>query len=163
MRAFLKKFIITSIFLTSCISIFSNISEAGDIQVEWFNIMPELTWWEITIVEDKITEIWATWWMVMKTYYEASTWLTTSQQIASWIMNWNTIMNYLVFIVQFLSQLGLVVWTAFIIYAWYKYMTDAFWWKSVPSKTITNAIIWILIVIFSYAIMKFLTSVIWLT
>jgi hypothetical protein len=47
-----------------------------------------------------------------------------------------------------------------IIYAWYIYASSAFngsdasWGK----KAITNAIIWILVIVFSYAIMKLITS-----
>jgi len=135
----------------------------GDLEVEWFNIMPELEEAEISQIDEKIKDIWSEWWEVNKKYYEASLDLTTSQQVAWWIMNRDTIMNYLVFIVQFLSQLWLVVWGLFIMYAWYKYIWSVFNWWKVPSETVKNAIVWILIVIFSYAIMKILTSFIWLS
>jgi hypothetical protein len=72
-------------------------------------------------------------------------------------------MNYMVHIIQFLSQLGLVVWTIFIMYAGYKYIISVLNSQKTPSSTIKNAIIWILIIIFSYAIMRILTSFIWLT
>ena len=135
----------------------------GDLEVEWFNIMPELDESEISQIDEKIEDIWSEWWEVNRKYYEASLELTTSQQVAWWIMNWDTIMNYLVFIVQFLSQLWLVVWGLFIMYAGYKYVASVFNWWKVPSETVKNAIIWIIIVIFSYAIMKILTSFIWLS
>lgn len=134
-----------------------------DMEVEWFNIMPELKEDSVNKIDAKITTIWSEWWHVWDHYNDEALNLTTEEQVASWIMNWDTIMNYLVFIVQFLSQLGLVVWTGFIIYAWYKYMSSSFSGNKVPSSTVTNAIIWILIVIFSYAIMKILTSFIWLS
>lgn len=135
----------------------------GDLEVEWFNIMPELDESEISQIDEKIEDIWSEWWEVNRKYYQASLELTTSQQVAWWIMNWDTIMNYLVFIVQFLSQLWLVVWGLFIMYAGYKYVTSVFNWWKVPNETVKNAIIWIIIVIFSYAIMKILTSFIWLS
>jgi len=136
---------------------------ASDLEVDWFNIIPELTWWQIDKIDKAIEEIWATWWNVWKKYNENADKLSTSEQIGSGIMNRNTIMNYLVFIVQFLSQLWLVVWAIFIMYAWYKYMTSIFaGWKT-PSSTVKNAIIGVIIVIFSYAIMRVLTSFIWLT
>ena len=135
----------------------------GDLEVEWFNIMPELEEAEISKIDEEIKDIWSEWWKVNEKYYQASLDLSTSQQVAWWIMNRDTIMNYLVFIVQFLSQLWLVVWGLFIMYAWYKYVWSVFNWWKVPSETVKNAIVWILIVIFSYAIMKILTSFIWLS
>jgi hypothetical protein len=47
-----------------------------------------------------------------------------------------------------------------IVYAWYLYSTTVFgWWDASKwNKAIKDAIIWILIVSFSYAIMKFLTA-----
>ena len=135
----------------------------GDLEVEWFNIMPELDESEISKIDEEIKDIWSEWWKVNEKYYQASLDLSTSQQVAWWIMNRDTIMNYLVFIVQFLSQLWLVVWGLFIMYAWYKYVWSVFNWWKVPSETVKNAIVWILIVIFSYAIMKILTSFIWLS
>jgi hypothetical protein len=89
--------------------------------------------------------------------------LSFSERRAGWILEIDDIMNYMVHIVQFLSQLGLVIWTIFIMYAGYKYMLSAFGKGGVSSKIIVNAIVWVLIIIFSYAIMRILTSVIWLT
>lgn len=134
-----------------------------DIEVDWFNIIPEIE--DTTDINKHIKEIWESWWNVRKKYNEvaSSADFSTSEQISSWIMNWDTIMNYLVFIVQFLSQLGLVVWAVFIMIAWYKYAVSLFQWWKVPSSTVKNAIIGIFIVIFSYAIMRILTSFIWLT
>ena len=134
-----------------------------DLEVDWFNILPELSEKEITEVDQKISEIWQTWGNVWAAYTQAASSMSTSQQVASWIMNRDTIMSYLIFVVQFLSQLWLVVWTWFIIYAWYKYMLSVFNGWKVPSETIKNAIIWVIIVIFSYAIMKTLTSLIWIS
>ena len=162
-KNFKKIWIIISIF---CIILFpSRISIAdSDLDVDWFNIMPQLSDEEIWEVDEAIKDIWTTWRNVRNTYNQKASDLSTSQQIASWIMNWDTIMNYLVFIVQFLSQLWLLIWALFIIYAWYKYMTNVLLWsKAVPTTTVKNAIIWVIIVIFSYAIMRVLTSFIWLT
>ena len=156
-----KIWIIISSIIFNIIAIPHNIhAQNNDLKVDWFNIMPELTEKEINSGNNAIEAIWKTWWKVWYEFNKAAEELTTQQQIATWIMNWNTIMNYLVFIVQFLSQLWLVVWFGFIMYAWYKYMLSVFsWWKT-PSSAIKNAIIWIIIVIFSYAIMKTLTSII---
>ena len=135
----------------------------SDLEVDWFNITPKLKSSQVEKVNEKIDLIWSHGWKVWDNYLQAAEDLTTSEQIASWIMNRNTILNYLTFIVQFLSQLWLLVWAGFIMYAWYKYMLSVFNWGKTPSSTLKNAIIWVIIVIFSYAIMRILTSIIWLT
>lgn len=159
------KFWINILIITCCTLLFTNniYAQSNDLEVDWFNILPELTEEDISDINNKIKTIWNTWWRVWEAYNNAASGMSTAKQISSWIMNWDTIMNYLVFIVKFLSQLWLVVGTWFIMYAWYKYMLSVFeWWKT-PSETIKNAIIWVIIVIFSYAIMRILTSIIWLT
>ena len=166
----MKRKILKKIWIITMIGLFSfaiipfcvNATDS-DLEVNWFNIMPELEESELEKLDEDIKEIWSEWWKVNDKYYKTSKTLSTSQQVASWIMNWDTIMNYLVFIVQFLSQLGLVVWAVFIMIAWYKYAVSLFQWWKVPSSTVKNAIIGIFIVIFSYAIMRILTSFIWLT
>ena len=129
--------------------------------VNWFDIIPEVE--DISKIDEAVARIWSWWGEVNDRYNEEAEGLTTSESLASWIMNWDTIMNYLWYIIKFISQLWLVVWAAFIMYAWYKYMTSVFNWGKTPSSTLTNAIIWVTIVIFSYAIMRVLTSLIWLT
>lgn len=78
-------------------------------------------------------------------------------QIASWIMTWDTLLNYVIYIIKFLSQAWLVVWAASIIFWWYKYWLQVFTWNAQEgSRAIKFAIIWVLIIIFSYGIMKIL-------
>jgi len=156
-----KKIRITFL-LSICIILFPNNVHAQD-DLEWFNILPELSDEAIDDINEQIYKIWYEWGHVWENYNDTASKIETSKQVASWIMNWNTIMNYLVFIVKFLSQLWLVVWFWFIMYAWYKYMLSVFEWGKTPTSTIKNAIIWIIIVIFSYAIMRTLTSIIWIS
>jgi hypothetical protein len=162
------KKLIKRIWIIWIIAIFNILSLPNFIttaqNVDGFNIIPELTEEEAIKANQKIKEIWSTWWEVMNKYREvAAKDFTIEQQLATWVMNRDTIMNYLVFVIQFLSQLWLLVWVVFIMYAWYKYMVSVFeGWKT-PSSTVKNAIIWVLIIIFSYAIMRILTSLIWLT
>ena len=155
------------IIVMSFLSIFivpSNVlaNQSQDLDPIDFSIVPELKPEEVTKINTKIDRIWSEWWQVWKHYTDEADQLTTSQQVASWIMNWDTIMNYLVFVVQFLSQLWLAVGVLFIMYAWYKYMSSVFnWWKlNNANDTVKNAIIWVIIVVFSYAILKTLTSLI---
>lgn len=140
-------------------------ADDDELDVEWFEIMPKLDEEETTAVNTAIQEIWSSWWHVREIYNATanSTGFTTKEQLASWIMNRDTIMNYIVFVIKFLSQLWLLVWAWFIMFAWYKYMLSVFGWWKTASSTLKNAIIWVIIVIFSYAIMKILTSIIWLT
>lgn len=155
-----------SIFIISLsfLPLFTNAADS-DLEVDWFEIMPKLKPEDVTTVNEKIKEIWSVGWEVRERYNETADDkdFKTSQQIASWIMNRDTLMNYLVFIVQFLSQLWILVWAIFIMYAGYKYMLSVVNKWKVSSSTLRNAIIWIIIVIFSYAIMKILTSIIWLS
>lgn len=163
----MKRKIIKKIWIFIALSIFSffilpNITNAGDdeIPIDGFNIIPELESWEVEEIWKNVEEIWKNPWKVWDKYNEiaASDDFTTSQQLSSWIMNRDTILNYLTFIIKFLSQLWLLVWTIFIMIAWYKYIVSLFNWWKVPSESVKNAIIWIIIVIFSYAIMRILTS-----
>lgn len=145
-------------------TVFPLITNANDdLDVDGFEIMPKLEPEEIEEINTKIKEIWSEGWKVWENYNKNASGMSTSKQISSWIMNRDTIMNYIVFIIKFLSQLWLLVWAWFIMYAWYKYMLTAFGQSKDASSTLTNAIIWVIIVIFSYAIMKILTSIIWLT
>ena len=157
----LKKFVLLPIFLCSIIIFPSNthIHAAGG----WddFSIIKKAE--NAGDLKTKTETIWKTPWKVMENYKEIANWMSAEDQLASWIMNRNTIYNYLIYFVQYLSQLWLIVWVLFIIYAWYKYMTSVFTWKSAPTDVLSNAIIWVLIVIFSYAITKLLISFTWLS
>lgn len=165
----MKKFLLKNMWIILLISFFSilllpnNLYAQDNLEVDGFNIMPELKDDELKKINSQIDAIWSEWWHVWDHYNDEASRMKTSEQLASWIMNRNTIMNYLIFFVQFLSQIWLVVWAVFIMYAGYKYMFSAFGKGGVSSKIIVNAIIWVLIVIFSYAIMRILTSIIWLT
>jgi hypothetical protein len=132
-------------------------------QADSFNITRELTDNEITKVNRRIKIISWDPWNVSSNIHKAHEDLNLFERLASWILEIEDIMDYLVLVVKFLSQLWLIVWMVFIMYAWYQYIISVFNWWKVPSNTVKNAIIWVIIVIFSYAIMRFLTSIIWLT
>jgi hypothetical protein len=160
LKNFTKIWVIFCLFALNLVVYPHNIHAQEDMDVDWFYILPELSGESIDKINTAIERIWKTWGNVLNEYTKTAETLKPQEQINSWIMNWDTIMNYLVFIVKFLSQLWLVVGFWFIMYAWYKYMVSVFNNGKTPSSTITNAIIWVIIVIFSYAIMKILTSVI---
>ena len=77
---------------------------------------------------------------------------------ATGILSWECIIEYIVYIIKFISQVWLLVWVVMIIYAGYKYATAVFTGKTPSSDIIKDAIIWVLVVIFAYAIIKVLTA-----
>jgi len=99
---------------------------------------------------------------VMDTYKEIANkqWRTLWDKMASWIMNWDTILDYVVYLVKFLSQLGLLVGACMFIYAGYLYASSVFSGGDAgnANKAVKNAIIWIVVLSFSFAILKILTS-----
>jgi len=161
MKKIYIKIILSIVILCSfwCISFYTN---ADDIEVEWLAISKKLTTWEVEHTNRRIKFLWSHPGEFWKNYRDAHKDLSFWERLASWIIGVDDIFNYLVFVIQFLSQLGLLVWVFFIMYAWYKYMLSVFNWGKTASSTLKNAIIWVIIVIFSYAIMKILTSFIWL-
>lgn len=91
-------------------------------------------------------------------YDDQASWLDTATQIASWVMTRNTILDYGVLLLKFLSQAWLLLWALMFIYTWYQYIMSVITWDWEPWKdNIKYAIYWILIIIFSYAIMRILT------
>ena len=80
--------------------------------------------------------------------------------MASGIMTRETLIQYVIYLIRFISQIGLVIGVVMIIYAGYLYATSIFnaSGMSKGKSALTNAIIGVLIVVFSYAIMKILTS-----
>lgn len=79
-----------------------------------------------------------------------------SQELASGIMDRDTILDYFARFVKYLSQLGIFVWSCFVVYAGYVYATAVFKDGKVSqwNTAIQNAILWVIIITFSYAIMK---------
>lgn len=81
------------------------------------------------------------------------------EAMATGVMTRNTILQYIVYLVKFISQIGLVIGSAMIIYAGYSYATNIFGGKtSDGNSAIKYAIIGILVISFAYAIMKIFTS-----
>lgn len=114
------------------------------------------------VVED-VGTVWSEWWKVWENYDKIAQECTSEDclwdELASGIMTWNTLLRYAVKLVRRLSQAWLLIGAIMIVYAWYLYATEVFAWKSGEwNKAIKNAIIWVLVISFSYAIMKLITS-----
>lgn len=72
----------------------------------------------------------------------------------------NSLLNYASYLMKFLSQLGLLIGGIMILYAGYQYATTIFGYGS-PSNAkaaISNAIIWVIVIVASYAIWRGLIS-----
>lgn len=149
--------------LIICFSINTNTFAAwDDIDVDYY-IIPKISEKSKIKIQSGTQEIWKSWWKVMEKYKEIANSLTAEEQLNSWIMTRDTIMNYLVFVIKFLGQIWLVIWVWFIMYAGYKYMINVFGWNTADKTMISNAIIWVIIIIFSYAIMRFFLAIVWLS
>ncbi len=127
------------------------IPESDKYSKDWVNRMEAImnSWWHVW--DEYNNQSYDIWWEKVKK--ADSLWL----QLSTWIMNWDTIIDYVVYVLKFLSQISLLIGAVMFIYYWYKYVTYSFGWQP-SSKDIKNAIIWILIVIFSYAFMKILLN-----
>lgn len=80
-------------------------------------------------------------------------------QFATWIFWWDSIILYIKYLIKFLSELGLVIWALMIIYAWYIYATWVFSGNaSRGADAVKKAILWVVIIIGSFAIMKIVVS-----
>lgn len=81
-------------------------------------------------------------------------------QLQRGTLTWNSVLNYVVNLMRFLLQLGLLIGGIMILYAGYQYATTVFGYGSASNaKTaIKNAIIWVIVVVASYAIWEGLIS-----
>lgn len=147
----------TIICMFGLLTLLSSLSFADD-----FEIIPKVK--DPTQVEKSVDTVGLSGWNVWKNYNaEAQKMNSMSKvwdQIASGIMTWDTLIHYVVYLIRFLSQVWLLIGWIMIIYAGYLYAMTIFgWWDASKwNKAITNAVVWVLITAFSYAIMKFLTS-----
>lgn len=77
---------------------------------------------------------------------------------ASGVFTRSLVLDYLVYLIRFLSQAGILIGAVMIIYAGYLYASSIFTGKEWGKKAITNAIIGVLVIAFSYAIIRIITS-----
>lgn len=113
-----------------------------------------------------VNNVWKDWWKVWDNYNREAAALQEKgdlwAQMASGVFTWDTLLDYLAYLIKFLSEVGIFVWACFIVYAWYLYATSIFnsdsWATSKWNTAIKNAIIWVIVITFSYAIMKAITA-----
>lgn len=103
--------------------------------------------WEI------VEKVKAEWGHVRDNYKKQSQWnLSLWTQFASGVMTWDTILDYVVYLMKFLGQLALLVWAVMIIYLWYKKAAGSLFSKN--PNMLWRIILWILVVSFSYVIIR---------
>lgn len=143
MKKVLKIFIFVFISVSCCFTLAQDIS----IMPEWNNAWNN-AWQTVRDI--------AVWWEVMERYKDKADELDLWDQFSSWIMNWDTILDYCVYLAKFLWQVALLVWALALIYLWYDKI-----WKSIKpesQKPIGKIILWILVVIFAYVIVRIIWS-----
>lgn len=160
-KIFISAFIF-SIFVLPSFSVI--LAAPADPTADNFEIIPK---WNEADISSAIQKVWNEWWKVWENYNEQAKNLSSKwwgaeavwSQLASGIMTWDTLLDYATYLVNFLSQVWLLIWWLMIVYAWYMYATTIFWWWDATkwNNAIKYAIMWILVVIFSYAIMRLLT------
>jgi len=130
-----------------------------------FSIIPEKT---NTNIWDIVNKVWASWWNVMENYKNIAYWERNPDwtrkwtqlpdlwdQLASWIMTRDTLLDYVTYIVRFLLQLWLLIWAIVMIYLWYKKITE---FRDFKPMWLKYVIMWIAVLAFAYVIIKTLVS-----
>jgi len=126
-----------------------------------FEIIPEASKTQEQIIKTEVKVVAEEPGHVRDKYREISedTSRTLWDKMASGIMDRDTILDYVVYLVKFMSQLGLLIGALMFIYAWYMYATQIMWWDEGKwKKAMTNAIIWVVVLSFSFAILKIVTN-----
>lgn len=113
-------------------------------------------------IQDDIQEVWSQGWHVIDRYNQIASDpdRELGEELASGIMNRDTLLDYVVYLIRFISQLGILIWAIMIIIAGYKYATAIFTGgePSWANDNIKNAIIGVVVIASSYAFMKILTA-----
>ncbi len=148
----IKKILMISIAtITAAVSLITNVSNS-----QWFEVIPEA---RNPSIGQTVTDIWV-WWEVWDKYKDKSQdgSLSLWDQFASWIMTWDTILDYAVYLVKFIWQLALLVWALWIIYFGYVKATWSLSWEATPMNKLWHVVVGILAISFAYVIVKMVWS-----
>lgn len=108
----------------------------------------------VTSIVDSVGSDWGSVWDSYKQQAEESEW-DLWNQLASWVMTRDTLLDYVTYLVKFIWQIALLVWAIMIIYAGYKKATEMF---KFPDNRVTNVIKWVIVIAFAYAFIRILVS-----
>lgn len=116
-------------------------------------IIPE---WNTSTAAEKVEKVSSGWkvWKIYRDVVENDN-LSLGDQFASGIMSRDTILDYCAYLAKFIWEVALLAWAVAIIFLWYKRITKNIFWETTPFLRI---VIWILVIIFAYAIVKLLWS-----
>ncbi len=118
-------------------------------------------------VIDAVNSVARSGWNVIENYKDQAYWIKNPDwtrqwsdmslwdQLASWIMTRDTLLDYVTYIVRFLLQLWLFVWAVVMIYIWYQKITE---FRDFKWGKLGKVVIWIAILTFAYVIIKTITS-----
>lgn len=145
MKILIKIFIIAFVLLSPCLIVVAQ---------DNMSIIPD-GWMGDSEVIDAVNHV-SQGWKVIENYKDEAWRLTLWQQFSSWIMNWDTILDYCAYLAKFLWQVALLVWAFIIIYMWYEKIVKSF----IPEQItkLWRIVLWLVMVIFAYAIIKLLWS-----
>ena len=117
-------------------------------------IIPEWSWTNAAQKVEKVSSGWKVW----QTYRDVveNDNLSLWDQLASGIMSRDTILDYCVYLAKFLWEVALLVWAMAIIFMWYKRILKNL--KPQQENPLWKIILWLLIIIFAYAIVKLIWS-----
>ena len=163
-----KIWILTMLLVFGCLT-FPTFSQEGIEKTENnLHIIPKWSDTNEEFVTSVMQEVagtkWENKWTLIDRYNEAAETIDKSWDLwtafQTWIMSRNSLLNYVVYLMRFINQLGLLIWSIMILYAGYQYAWTIFkFWDPTKGKNaIKNAIIWILVIVFSYGIWKALES-----
>lgn len=150
----MKKLYLTRIVwsvVVSCVLFINKISAQDTL-----NIIPSLGVSGNQAIGDAHQNIITGTWRVRNTYNNAASWFNTQEQIVSGIMTWDTLLNYGILILKRLSQAGIAMGSLMLIYVGYQYIMSVIAGTTPDNKLIPRAMSGILVIIFSYAIMRIL-------
>ena len=130
-----------------------------------FEIIPWSTTSNIWEEVERIKVWWSVWDKYKDIAYGTKVWDTNTRvwsnrslwdQFASWIMTWDTILDYAVYLVKFIWQLALLAWAIWIIYYGYVKATEHLKWSG--GWKLWMIVVGILVISFAYVIIKMVWS-----
>jgi len=158
-----KTSILAILLVLSCLS-FPTFSQGVENTENNLHIIPQSSENNDAFAEEMVWKVsWTNWdkkWSLIDRYNEAAKAIDEKWDIwvsfKTWIMSRDSLIKYIVYLMRFINQLGLLIWSLMILYAGYQYAWVIFkYWDPTKGKTaIKNAVIWILVIIFSYAIWR---------
>ncbi len=140
---------ILTVFTLMMIGMFSSFASAQQTDI---SIIPK--WWDVWNIVKWVSQ-WGKVWDNYRAVVKSGN-LSLWDQFASWILSWDSILDYLVFLVKFVGQVALLIGALAIIYLGYKRIIKNL--KPESNNPIWKIVLWLLIIVFAYVIVKLIWS-----